>query len=121
QFREFRPALAVFGELEFGTQQLGAGVDEGGPVALDQIGGWQRAIELGQLRLVIKQLQVRRGASHEEKNGSLGARGVVRRARCQWIGDGLGSGCGSGPWAQQLVQGDGSQTDAALLEKPAPG
>ena len=35
---EFRTALAVPGEPEFRAQQLGAGLDERGAIALDQVG-----------------------------------------------------------------------------------
>src|SRR5208283_183836 len=54
QLRQFRAALAVSGKLELRAEELGAGIDERGPVALDEIGRRQGTVELGQLRLVVE-------------------------------------------------------------------
>ena len=48
--------LAVAGKRELGAKQRGAGVDESGPVLLDQFLGRQGSVEFGQLGLAIKQV-----------------------------------------------------------------
>src|SRR5262249_13364108 len=63
-------------------------------------------------------------ASHEQEEDPLGFRGIVRglrRHRVERRGRGrVGIRSGSG-LAEQLLQGDGTQPDTALLEEPAPG
>ena len=58
QLRKLGAALAVPGKLELGAEQLRAGIDERRPIALDQLRGRQRAVELRQLRLVVEHLEM---------------------------------------------------------------
>ena len=85
QFRQFRAALAVLGELELRPEQLRVRIDERGAIALEQIGRRQRAVELGELRLVVEQLQMARRAGHEEEDDALGLRREVRLLRRERI------------------------------------
>ena len=72
QLGQFGAALAVPGELELRPQQLRVGVDERGPVAFEQFGRRQRAVVLGQLRLVVEQLQMAGRTGHEQEDDALG-------------------------------------------------
>ena len=72
QLGELGAALAVFGELEFRSEQLRIRIDERRAIALQQIGGRQRAVEFGELRLVVEQLEVARRAGHEQEDDVLG-------------------------------------------------
>ena len=85
QLGELGAALAVPGELELGAEQLRVGLDERGAIALDQLRRRQRAVELGELRLVVEQLQVAGRAGHEEEQDPLGLRCIMRRLRRQRI------------------------------------
>ena len=76
------PCLA---NLNFGPEQLGVGVDERRAIALEQLGRGQRAVELGELRLVVEQLQVARPARHEQEDHPLGLGREVRRLGRQRI------------------------------------
>ena len=71
QLGELGAALAVPGELELRAQQLRVRIDERGAVALEQLRRRQRAVELGELRLVVEQLQVAGRAGHEQEDDVL--------------------------------------------------
>jgi hypothetical protein len=58
QLAEFGAGLAVLLELELRAEQLAVRVDERGPVVLEQLRRRQGAVELGELRLVVEQLEV---------------------------------------------------------------
>ena len=116
QLRKLGAALAVLGELELRAEQLRVRIDERGPVALEQLGRRQRAVELGELRLVVEQLQVAGRAGHEQEDDVLRARRKVRLLRRERIGGRRAAPCAAG----QLAERDRPQADAAFLEEPAP-
>ena len=64
----FRAALSVTGEFELGAEQRGAGIDEGGAVALQEIRRRELAVPLGELGFVVEEFEVTGGACHEEIN-----------------------------------------------------
>ena len=76
QLGELGAALAVPGELELGPKQLRARIDERRPIALEQLGRRQRAVELGQLRLVVEQFEMAGRAGHEQEDHPLGLGGM---------------------------------------------
>ncbi len=118
QLGQLGAALAMPGKLELRPQQLRVRVDERGPVSLEQFGRRQLPVELGQLRLVVEQLQMARAARHEQENYALrfGRRG--RGLRGQWI-DRTAGRCATNTTIHQLGQRDRTESDAALLQKPA--
>ena len=116
----FGIALALAAVLELGTQQLGMGVDEGRPVALEQLGRRQGPVEPGQLGLVVQQFQVAGRPRHEEKDDVLGLGRVVGRLGSHGIAAVLRDGGQTG-FSQQVAQRHRSQADAALGQKPAAG
>ena len=118
--RYFGIALAVAAVLELGAQQRGMGVDEGRPIALQQLGGRHGPVEPGQLGLVIQQFQVAGSPRHEEKDDVLGLGRIVGRPGSQRITALLPGGSQAG-FSQQLAQRHRSQADTALGQKPAAG
>src|SRR5205809_1047909 len=78
QLREFSAALAVTGKLVRGAEHLGHAFDE--CEALLFVEGFRAvlAIELNQFWFVIKEIQLRRRASHVEVNGAFGLRREMR-------------------------------------------
>jgi hypothetical protein len=119
QLRKLGAALAVSGELELRPEQSGIRVDERRPVALQQPRGRQRAVQLGERRLVVEQLEVARRAGHEQEDHVLRPRGEVGHLRRQRVGR-RRRRRGVSPLGEQLAQRHGAQADAALLEEPAP-
>src|SRR5688572_2080611 len=106
------------GKLELGTQELRAGIDKGGPVALDQARRRQHTIKLRKLGLVVEQLQMARRPGHEKEDDPLRLRREMRLPRS------LGVMLARGRitlLSEEMAQGDASQADAALLQEPAPG
>ena len=88
------PHLPCLANLNFGPSSFEFGIDERGAIALEQLGRRQRAVELGELRLVVEQLQVAGRAGHEQVDDALGLRRVVRLLRRERIQGGiLQSGC----------------------------
>ena len=55
----------------------------------EQLRRRQSAVEPGEFRFVVEQLQVAWRASHEEENHALGFRGVVWLSRREWIQAGV--------------------------------
>src|SRR5439155_15537799 len=109
---EFSSALAVFGELELGSEQRGVRIDERGPVAFDQLFGRRFAVPFLQRRFVIEQFEVARRAGHEEVNDALGFGGELRllwRER---------RGYGPAVFTKERAERDGAEADAAFLEEP---
>ena len=86
QLGDFGAALPVFGEFEFRAEQRRIRIDEGGPVALEQFFGRQRAVEFRQLRLVVEQFEVAGAAGHEQEDDAFRFRRVVWFFRSQRIG-----------------------------------
>ena len=64
---ELGAALAVPGKLELGSEQLRVGFDERRAIPLDQLGRRKRAVEPGQLRLVVEHLEMARRPGHEQE------------------------------------------------------
>ena len=118
KLREFGTRLSMFGELELGAEQGGVWVDEGGAVIFDQICRGRFAVPLGQLRLVVEQLQVAWRASHKQEDDALGFGGKMRLPGRERIRDRQGRS--PAVFAEQLPEGDGAQPNATLLEEPAP-
>jgi hypothetical protein len=108
---QFGAALPVFRELELRSEQLRVRVDERGAVALQQVGGRQRAVELRKLRLVIEHLEMARRSGHEQEDHRLRLRLVMRLLRGQRVLRGGGT--------RELAQRHGAESDAALIDKPA--
>ena len=106
-------AAAVFGELEPGAEELGIGINEGRAVTLEKIGRRQRAVEFGELRLIVEHLQVAGRAGHEQEDDVLGLRRKMRLPRCTRVVRGSVSAL-----LEERVQRDGAQSNAALLQKP---
>src|SRR5262245_60426853 len=110
------PHCPYFANLNFG-QQLRIRVDERRAIALQQFGRRQRAVELGQLRLVIEHLQVARRSGHKEENDVFGLRSKVGLL---WSERGAGLlnrrvTCAG----QQVVERERAHSDAALFDEPA--
>ena len=107
------------GELEARTEYGGVRTDECVALAVDD-GGWERfAFELRQLGLVVEELELRRGAGHEEVDDRFGLRGVMRQARAH-------AGAGRGEASHRAIgdqggEGDLTDADAAILEEVATG
>ena len=119
QFGDFRPTLSLFAKLELRTEQLGARIDEGGPVALDQVGRGQRPVEFGQLGLVVEKFEMARRPCHKEENDALGLRGKLRVFGRERISR-LGAGGRSKPrLGEKLAERHRTQAYATLLKKPA--
>ena len=83
--RQFRPALAVLGELEARPEHGRIGPDEGVALAADDRRRHRLAFELRQLRLVVEQIELARRAGHEQMNDALRLRREVRLARRQRV------------------------------------
>ncbi len=100
------------------------GLDERRAIALDQLGRRQGAVELGELRLVVEQLQMAGRAGHEQEQDPLGLGRIMRRPRSHGI-EGQGPGRVDvgrvSLLLQQLAQRHGTEPDAALFEEPSPG
>src|SRR6185437_6372350 len=105
EFAELRAVLADLLELELRAEQLGIRVNEGGPVVLEQFRRRQGAVELGELRLVVEQFEVARGAAHEQVDDALGLGREVRRR--------------GGLLAEQPVERDRAEPDGAIAKEPA--
>src|SRR2546427_178771 len=114
---EFSSALAVFGELELGSEQRGVRIDERGAVAFDELFGRRFAVPFLQRRFVIEQFEVARRAGHEEVNDALGLGGELRLLRREWTRERRGRG--PAIFTKERAERDGAEADAALLEEPA--
>ena len=77
--RDLGPRVAVLGKLELRRQHCGIGADKGIPLAADYFRRNRLPLNLDQLRLVIKELQLRRGPRHEELDHRLRLRRKVGR------------------------------------------
>jgi hypothetical protein len=124
QLGQFSAALSVLGEPELGAQERRIRVDEGGAIPLEQLGGRQLAVELGQLRLVVEELEMARRARLEHEDDALGLGREVRRLGGQRIDHSARRrtgvrGAASQDAAEQRMQRDRAEADAALLEEPA--
>ena len=117
QLGELGAALAVLGELELRPEQLRVRIDERGPIAFEQLGGRQRAIELGELRLVVEQLQMARRAGHEQEDDVLRPRPEMAAASAQADRRPRERR----PCAGQLTERNRPQPDAALLARTSAG
>ena len=73
------PLWPCLANLNFGPSSFEFGIDERGAIALEQFGRRQRAVELGQFRLVVEQLQMARCPGHEQEDHALGLGGEMRR------------------------------------------
>ncbi len=117
QFRQFRAALAVLRELEFRSKQCRARIDERGAIVLDEVRGRLFAVPLHEFRFVVEQLQVAWRTGLEEKDDPLHLRGKMRVLWCERIG--WRNRRRPAVFAKQSPKGNGPQSHAALLKKPA--
>ena len=78
---EFEAALAVAGELELRPQHGGVGADEGVALTADDRRRERLAFHLGELRLVVEQIELARRAGHEQVDDGLRLAGEVGRMR----------------------------------------
>ena len=122
--RHPRAGGAVTGELAARAQhlrrRLGERVHEGEALALDEFGGNRLAVQLGQLRLVVEQLQLTRRTGHEQEDDVLGLGGEVRLLRGQRVGEGPVIRRRAA-FVQERRQRGGAEADAALAEEMAAG
>src|ERR1043166_164798 len=109
----------MFCELELGSEQRSAGIDECGAVAFDQFRRRDLSIPFGEFWFVVEQLQMARRAGHEEKNDPFGFGRKMRLFGSKWVCWSSARGRGPSVLAEQLAKGDSAQADAALFEKPA--
>src|SRR5262245_23558068 len=94
-------------------------IDERRAIALKQFGRRQRAVEFGELRLVVEHLQVARRSGHEEENDVLGLRREVRLLWRQRIVGVLSRRVARA--REQMVERERAHPDAALFDEPAAG
>ena len=90
-FRQLGPALPVPGEFEARAEGGGVGADERVPLSADDFRRNRLPLEFRQRRLVIEEIEMARGARHEEMDDGPGSGSVVRRLCRQGINP-LGSG-----------------------------
>ena len=65
ELRHLGPALAVLGEAIGRAEQAGRAADEGEALALEELFGGVGAVQLGELRLVVQQVDLGGRARHE--------------------------------------------------------
>jgi hypothetical protein len=94
--------LAVPGEGEARAEHGGVGADEGVALAADDRWREGLALELGELRLVVEEVELAGGAGHEQVNDGLGLALVMRRFGGEDVS-------GSGSCASFARQGTGEQ------------
>ena len=71
QFGKLDAAFSVALEFELRAEQRRVGVDEGGAVILQQLGGRELAIPLRELGFVIEEIEVARRAGVEKEDHAL--------------------------------------------------
>ena len=89
---DFGAALAVAVEVVLRAHEGRVGIDEGGAVILEEVGGGQLAVAFHQLGFVIKEVEVAGGTGLEDVDDTLGRGGEVGRTH----GEGL-AGVGGNP------------------------
>ena len=107
------------GELKARTEYGGVRADERIALAVDDRGREGLAFKLRELGLIIEELELRRGAGHEEVDDRLGLRGVVGQTRAH-------AGAGGRETPHRAVgdeggEGDLADADTAILEEVATG
>lgn len=115
-FGQFLAALSVSGKFEAGAEDCGVRADESVALTADDGGRDRFALEFGECRLVVEQLQLRRGAGHEEMDDCFGFRWGMRK------GDGgrATGGAGRG-FCEQRSQRDLACANGAVLEEVSAG
>ena len=108
----FGAGLAVARELERRAEQLRRAFDEREAFAFDDVFGDGLAVVLIQLRLGIEEIELRRGAGHEQVDDALRARGEVRA-------DGGGVARREEAVVEQRRERERTDAEAALLEEVA--
>ena len=84
-------------------------LDESGAVVLHELGGRQLPVVLGELRLVVEELEVARSAGHEEVDHTLRARSKMRLALRR-----------RGRAAhEEIAERERSEPDSTVTQKPA--
>jgi hypothetical protein len=122
QLAQLRPALAMAAELVLRRHERAVGVDEGRPIALEQLGWRQLAIPFHQFGLVIEQFEMARRAGLEEVDHALRLGGEVGELGRQGVHQAVAAeGAGPDHVLEQRAQRDRAQSHAALAEEPAPG
>ena len=113
----------MLGKLELRTETVRVGPDEGIPLPTDHLGRNWLPGELGQLRLVVKQIELTRRARHEQVNDALHPGSKVRRTRSQRIGRSVlvSPHRPSHPARQQRGQRHLPDADTALLQEVTAG
>ena len=117
--REFGAGLAVAGELIARSQHGGVGTDERVALAVDDRRREGLAFQLGQLGLVVEELELRGRAGHEEVDDRFGLGRMVRQA-----GDLARAGGGEaahGAVGHEGSQGDLTDAEGAFLEEVPAG
>src|SRR5260370_888258 len=71
QLGEGGAAISTSVDLELGSEEGGIRIDERGAVAFEQVRRGEGAVEVGELRFVVNELQVARCAGHEEEDHPL--------------------------------------------------
>jgi hypothetical protein len=117
--RKLGAGLAVARELIAGAEHGGVGPDERVALSVDDGRRQRLAFELGQLGLVVEELELRGRARHEEMDDGLGLGRMVGQA-----GDLAGAGGGEaahGAVGHQGGEGDLADAEGALLEEVPAG
>ena len=122
-FAEREAALADALELALAAHQRFVALEEGETLAFEQALRRRLAVQLAELGLVVEQLQLARGAGHEEVDDVLDLGGeMAGRGARGLAGSSLTFGAARGGDAvagEELVEGDGADADAALAEEVA--
>jgi hypothetical protein len=78
------------------------------------------AVELGELRLVIEQIELRRRPDHVQVDHALGARRKLRQTRAKWVGWGQSTLASGEALLHQRAERHCAETDARRIQKLAP-
>jgi hypothetical protein len=114
---QLRPALAMPAKAKTRAQDGSVVADEGVTLIADDRGRYGPAFQLGEARLVIEQLELARGAGHEQMDDRPGLGHEMRPPRGERVDGGLGL-----PVArQQGREGELADAIAAGLEETAAG
>ena len=108
-FRHLSASLAVFFELKFGAEEIIVRRDKGGLVVLQEFSRWLGTIKSGELRFIVKEIEMAGSTTHVEEDDILG---FARKVRLLWR-HGIGGACLEGS------EGDPTEAEAAFFEKPS--
>ncbi len=115
-----RPRLAVLRELGLRAKHLGDALDKRKPLSFEERRRAELAVQLREVGLIIKQLQLRRGAGHVQEDDVFGLPGEMRHPGSQRVGGGYGSGSKPcSPTQQRRQRGRAKAGRTRTQEMPA--